>query len=78
MFPLKGGKKGHLELPCLMKSRFLFPVFHCHADITNQLYSKVVTPSAAENGTKRAQKLPQSQSRQIWKTLIPLDRASKT
>ena len=45
--------------------RFLFPAIHCHAHITNQLYSKTVTSSAAENGEKwgpkRAQKLPQNQ-----------------
>ena len=27
----------------------LFPAFHCHAYITNQLFSKVVASSAAEN-----------------------------
>ena len=45
--------------------RFLFPAIHCHVHITNQLYSKIVTLSAAENGEKwgpkRAQKLPQNQ-----------------
>ena len=62
-----------------MKSRFLFPAFHCHAYITNQLFSKVVASSTAENeaGPKRAQEVPQNQRRQIWKALIPLDSASK-
>ena len=48
----------------------------------DQLYSKVVTSSATENKGKRVQNGPKkphkNQSWQIWKTSIPLDRASKT
>ena len=46
------------------------------------VYSKVITSSAAENGEKqfpnRSRNYLKNQSRQIWKTFIPLDRASKT
>ena len=48
------------EFPCLMKSLFLFPMFHCHAHITNQLYSKVVTSSVAVDGAKRVRNGPKN------------------
>ena len=43
-----------------MKLQFLFLMFYCHAHITNQLYSKVVTSSVAEKWAKRVRNGPRN------------------